>query len=78
MSRKPALLLRTRIDCNCFNRLFVHSTDTPSFITSYIVLPVFFLMVVGWKLVKKTTFVRLDDMDFDSGKRQRECLRSPF
>ncbi|GAA5863082.1 hypothetical protein JCM3774_001415 [Rhodotorula dairenensis] len=50
------------------------SWDTGSFLTAYIVIPVFFLMVVGWKLLKKTTFVRLDDMDFDSGKRQLDDM----
>ena len=48
----------------------------PSRDVQYIVIPVFFIMLFGWKLLKRTTFVRLDDMDFDSGKRQRECFRS--
>lgn len=51
-------------------------TDKTLFDLQYIVIPVFFIMLFGWKLLKKTTFVRLDDMDFDSGKRQRESLRS--
>ncbi|GAA5964555.1 hypothetical protein JCM8115_003920 [Rhodotorula mucilaginosa] len=50
------------------------SWDTASFITAYIVIPVFFIMLFGWKLLKKTTFVRLDDMDFDSGKRQLDDM----
>lgn len=50
--------------------------DVGSFLTAYIVIPWFFLMQIGWKIYKKTKFVRLDDMDFDSGKRQRECPSS--
>lgn len=44
---------------SCFSPKF----DGVSFVSFYIELPVMLLMYVGWKLVKKTRTVRLEDMD---------------
>ena len=40
-----------------------------AFVTNYILLPVFVIFVVGYKLWKKTKWVRLQDMDIWSGRR---------
>lgn len=72
------------------------SWDTGSFLTAYITIPWFFLMLFAWKVRynslllsslpelndmfrraqfwKKTTFVRLDAMDLDSGRRQIDLM----
>lgn len=71
------------------------SWDTGSFLTAYITIPWFFLMLVAWKVRllpfpslpctklknprraqfwKKTTFVRLDAMDLDSGRRAIDLM----
>ena len=36
---------------------------------SYIGIPVFVIMWIGWKVVKKTSFIRASDMDFSSARR---------
>lgn len=64
--RRLSLSLLSGADLNAI------AADTGSFLTAYIVIPWFFIMMYGWKWYKKTRFVRLDDIDFDSGKRQRE------
>jgi yeast amino acid transporter len=42
---------------------------------SYIVIPVFLILLIGWKLYHKTRFVRLEEMDLDSDRRQVERER---
>ncbi|KAL1844936.1 hypothetical protein VTK73DRAFT_1480 [Phialemonium thermophilum] len=44
---------------SCFSPRF----DGVSFVSYYIELPVMLVMYVGWKLVKRTHLVRLDEMD---------------
>ncbi|OAQ66497.1 amino acid permease [Pochonia chlamydosporia 170] len=44
---------------SCFSPDF----DAVSFVSFYIELPVMLIMYVGWKLVKKTKWVKLDEMD---------------
>ncbi|KFG87429.1 amino acid permease [Metarhizium anisopliae] len=44
---------------SCFSPEF----DAVSFVSFYIELPVMLIMYLGWKLIKKTKWVKLDDMD---------------
>ncbi|TKY88487.1 hypothetical protein EX895_002475 [Sporisorium graminicola] len=44
--------------------------STSSFVTTYICLPLFLVMWLGWKFYHKTQFVSLSQMDFDTGRRQ--------
>ncbi|GAA5866231.1 hypothetical protein JCM8547_007211 [Rhodosporidiobolus lusitaniae] len=44
------------------------SWDVGSFLTAYIVIPVFFIMWIGWKWWYKTTFVRLEALDFETNR----------
>lgn len=39
---------------------------------NYILLPVFALFVVGWKLWHRTRIVKLAEMDIWTGRRERE------
>ncbi|OAA49643.1 amino acid permease [Metarhizium rileyi] len=45
---------------SCFSPEF----DAVSFVSFYIELPVMLIMYLGWKLVKKTKWVKLEEMDF--------------
>jgi AAT family amino acid transporter len=47
---------------SCFSPTF----DGVSFVSFYIELPVFALMYVVWKLVKKTRTVKLAEMDLET------------
>ncbi|GAA5859297.1 hypothetical protein JCM8547_001971 [Rhodosporidiobolus lusitaniae] len=48
--------------------------DTADFIISYITLVIFALLWVGWKLFKRTKFVRLESMDFFTGRRELDAM----
>ncbi|GAA5923553.1 hypothetical protein JCM1841_002980 [Sporobolomyces salmonicolor] len=48
--------------------------DTATFIISYITLVIFAILYVGWKLFKRTKFVRLADMDFETGRRELDAI----
>lgn len=41
------------------------------FVINYVVIAVFVLLYVGWKIVKKTTIVPLLEVDLLSGRRER-------
>jgi len=41
------------------------------FVINYILLPVFVGFVVGWKVWHKTKFVKLEEMDIWTGRRER-------
>lgn len=47
-----------------------NSWSTATFLTDYIPVWVFILFVAFWKLYKKTHWVSLDEMDFDTGRRE--------
>lgn len=44
--------------------------NTSSFFAAYITLPIFVGCWVGWKLVKKTRWIPLDEIDYDTGRRE--------
>lgn len=41
------------------------------FVINYVVIAVFALLYVGWKIVKRTTIVPLLEVDLVSGRRER-------
>ncbi|KAH6607032.1 aat family amino acid transporter [Trichoderma cornu-damae] len=47
---------------SCFSPSF----DGVSFVSFYIELPVMLVMYLGWKIFKRTKFVRLEDMDLET------------
>lgn len=49
---------------------FIGTFDYKSFITNYIGLPLFAILFLGWKIVKKTRFVSSTDMDLSTGARE--------
>ena len=44
--------------------------DYKSFITSYIGIPIYILGYVGYKLIRRTKYVRLEEMDLTTGARE--------
>lgn len=48
---------------------FLNPFSAEDFVINYLLLPVFVLFVVFWKVFKKTKFVKLQDMDIWSGRR---------
>ena len=49
---------------------FLNPFSATSFVINYILLPVFMILLVGYKLWNKTTFVKLEEMDIWSGRRE--------
>lgn len=59
---------------NGFDCFFPGKFSAKSFIPPYINIPIFASLFLGYKFVKKTKFVRLDEMDFFSGKEEADRL----
>ncbi|KAL3463603.1 amino acid permease/ SLC12A domain-containing protein [Aspergillus heterothallicus] len=51
---------------------FLNPFSADDFVINYILLPVFVGFVVGWKVWHRTRFVRLEEMDVWTGRRERE------
>ncbi|CDR38311.1 RHTO0S03e08130g1_1 [Rhodotorula toruloides] len=48
--------------------------STANFIVSYITVVIFIVLFVFWKLFKRTKFVRIENMDFDTGRRELDQI----
>ncbi|ODO05890.1 hypothetical protein I350_04951 [Cryptococcus amylolentus CBS 6273] len=55
---------------NGFTVFLKGNWDTSSFVAAYITLPIFAVCWIGWKVVKKTKMVPLDQIDFHTGRRE--------
>lgn len=44
--------------------------NVDTFITAYICLPIFVVLYVGYKVIVRPKFVRVQDMDFTTGRRE--------
>jgi len=59
------------------------SFNGPDFVAAYINLPIFALLYVGWKLIKKTKIYPLSQLDFVTGipsleeTEEKEVLERP-
>ena len=61
---------------NGFDAFFPGRFSAKSFIPPYIDIPIFAALFLGYKTIKRTKFVRLDEMDFWSGKAEIDRLES--
>lgn len=52
---------------------FIGTFDAVDFVFNYIVLVIFVALYVFWKLYKKTKWVKLEEMDLVSGRREDLC-----
>lgn len=59
---------------NGFDAFFPGRFSAESFLPPYIDIPIFASLFLGYKLFKRTSFVRLGDMDFWSGKAEIDRL----
>ncbi|KAL8755942.1 MAG: hypothetical protein Q9184_004654 [Pyrenodesmia sp. 2 TL-2023] len=55
---------------------FLNPFSAKDFVVSYILLPVFVILLVGYKLWKKTKFVKLEEMDLWTGRREGRLTRN--
>ena len=49
---------------------FLNPFSSTDFVINYILLPVFVLLIVGWKILKRTKWVKLEEMDIWTGRRE--------
>jgi len=56
---------------SCFSPDF----DAVSFVSFYIELPIMLIMYAGWKIIKRTKTVRLDEMDLDTDTYTIKALK---
>ena len=49
---------------------FLNPFSSTDFVINYILLPVFVILVLGWKVLKRTKWVKLEEMDIWSGRRE--------
>jgi len=55
---------------NGFTIFLKGNWSVAKFFTAYITLPVFAVCWVGWKAAKRTKWIPLDEIDFDTGRRE--------
>lgn len=53
---------------------FLNPFSSTDFVINYILLPVFVLFVLGYKIRNKTRLVKLEEMDIWSGRREMQDL----
>ncbi|KAF2711201.1 hypothetical protein K504DRAFT_375446 [Pleomassaria siparia CBS 279.74] len=56
---------------------FLGTFDTSSFITTYFSIPVFLVLVFGYKFWKKSKFIKYEDMDFKTGSSSTIPVEPP-
>lgn len=49
---------------------FVHAFDVKAFCVNYVGLPIAILLFLGYKTIKRTTFVKAVEMDLSTGRRE--------
>ncbi|CRG87853.1 Proline-specific permease [Talaromyces islandicus] len=63
---------------NGFDCFFPGKFSAKSFVPPYIDIPIFASLFLGYKLIYRTKFVRLEDMDFFSGKEEADQLEATW
>lgn len=61
---------------NGFDCFFPGNFSAKTFVPPYIDIPIFACLFLGYKIVKRTKFVRVDEMDFWSGKAEIDRLEA--
>ncbi|GAA5892923.1 hypothetical protein JCM6882_006895 [Rhodosporidiobolus microsporus] len=59
---------------NGFTVFLSDSWDTGTFIVDYVTIVIFIVLMVGWKFWKRTKFVRIETMDFYTGRRELDQM----
>ncbi|KAJ6075717.1 hypothetical protein N7499_007698 [Penicillium canescens] len=63
---------------NGFDAFFPGHFSAKSFIPPYIDIPIFAMLFLGYKFIKRTRIVRIEDMDLLSGKEEADELESTW
>ncbi|KAI1637565.1 amino acid permease [Biscogniauxia mediterranea] len=63
---------------NGFDAFFPGNFSAKTFLPPYIDIPIFACLFLGYKLFKKTSFVKLDEMDLWSGKAEVDRLEGTW
>lgn len=63
---------------NGFDCFFPGKFSAKSFIPPYIDIPIFAALFLGYKLYHRTKFVKLEEMDFFSGKEEADRLEDTW
>ena len=63
---------------NGFDAFFPGHFSAKTFVPPYIDIPIFLCLFLGYKFIKGTKFVKMDDMDFWSGKEEADELESTW
>ncbi|KAK2759769.1 hypothetical protein FQN54_002503 [Arachnomyces sp. PD_36] len=63
---------------NGFDAFFPGKFSAKTFIPPYIDIPIFASLFLGYKIINRTKFVKLQDMDFFSGKEEIDRLESTW
>ncbi|BGP50979.1 hypothetical protein JCM10450v2_006905 [Rhodotorula kratochvilovae] len=73
-----AFMVTVIIIFNSYQVFLSGNWDVGTFLTGYITIPFFFILMLGYKWWTKSTFVRLDAMDFESGRRALDALEEEW
>lgn len=63
---------------NGFDCFFPGKFSAKSFVPPYIDIPIFACLFLGYKIIYKTKFVKLEEMDFFSGKEEADQLEATW
>ncbi|KAJ5852760.1 uncharacterized protein N7529_012145 [Penicillium soppii] len=63
---------------NGFDAFFPGHFSAKSLIPPYIDIPIFLCLFLGYKIIKRTKFVKIEDMDLLSGKEEADRLESTW
>nr|CAC67419.1 amino acid transporter [Uromyces viciae-fabae] len=59
---------------NGFEVFMSGSWSTSKFVSAYLSIPMFIVFFITWKIYHKTAFVKIDQMDFVTGKREFDSM----
>jgi amino acid transporter len=63
---------------NGFDAFFPGHFSAKTFVPPYVDIPIFLCLFLGYKIIKKTKFVKIEDMDLWSGKEEADQLESTW
>jgi amino acid transporter len=63
---------------NGFDCFFPRKFSAQSFVPPYIDIPIFACLFLGYKIIYRTKFVKLEEMDFFSGKEEADQLEATW
>lgn len=62
----------------CWHKLGQKEFDTRTFVTTYLGIPLYFIMFFGYKFIMKTSLIKPEDADLYSGKARIDAEEAEF